>query len=156
MLDLLLAIVTGVVATAVMTLALYLVHWGGFANADMIRALGSLLTRSERDAVVPGMFMHFINGIIFAGIYIAVLSWLPVIELQTYVLVCLLFGFAHGWVVSFALVVLVAEHHPLQRFRNVGLGVAVAHLVAHVIFGFVVGLMAGLLHINFDFIRPLL
>jgi len=58
-------------------------------------------------------------------------------------------------VVSFALVVLVAEHHPLERFQKAGMGVAVAHLLGHLVYGLIIGLLAVWWHLHFDFIKPL-
>jgi hypothetical protein len=55
------------------------------------------------------------------------------------VLICTLSGPFHGSVVSLMLVVLMAEHHPLERFREAGLRVAVTHVAAHIVYGFVVG-----------------
>jgi hypothetical protein len=38
---------------------------------------------------------------------------------------------------------MVAEHHPLPEFREVGVAVAAAHLVGHIIYGLVVGMILG-------------
>jgi hypothetical protein len=54
-----------------------------------------------------------------------------------------LIGFLHGFVVFFLLINMVAEHHPLPEFREVGVGVAAAHLVGHIIYGLVVGMILG-------------
>jgi Family of unknown function (DUF6789) len=150
MIPILQTVLAGVIATAVMSAALYGIHWRGFAEADMIRALGSIVTRNESNAMPIGLVIHFLSGIIFAFVYVIVWSTLPVSQFQHYLLLGLITGFAHGLVVSFALVVLVAEHHPLQRFQRAGIGVAVAHLVAHVVYGLLVGIVAGsyLLQLN--------
>jgi hypothetical protein len=54
-------------------------------------------------------------------------------------------GFVQGLVVSIGLVIVVAEHHPVERFRKAGVKVALIHLIAHVIFGAIVGLVSALL-----------
>ncbi|NBQ54581.1 MAG: hypothetical protein EBU49_13525, partial [Proteobacteria bacterium] len=36
----------GLLATTVMTTFLYVIHWTGFANGDMVRAIGSSITKS--------------------------------------------------------------------------------------------------------------
>jgi len=143
MLPILQTVLAGLIATLAMTASLYAVHWRGLAEADMIRALGSLLSRNEAGSLPLGVAIHGISGIVFAFVYVVVWSTLPVTAFQHYLLLGVLTGFAHGLVVSFALVILVAEHHPLPRFQNVGMGVAVAHLVAHVIYGLLVGIVAG-------------
>ncbi len=143
MIPILQTILAGVIATAVMTASLYAIHWKGFAEADMLRALGSIFTRSESNALPYGMALHFVSGIVFAFLYVIVWSTLPLSEPIHYVLLGLVTGFAHGLVVSFMLVILVAEHHPLPRFQNAGIGVALAHLAAHVVYGLLVGVVAG-------------
>jgi uncharacterized membrane protein YagU involved in acid resistance len=151
-----LTLAAGIIATALMTVLLYSIHWRGFANADMLRALGSILTRSEQTSFLPGALLHFLFGIVFAFIYVGFWSALPVSALWTYLALGVIFGLGHGLVVSFALVVLVAEHHPLQRYQQAGMGVAIAHLLGHVLYGLVVGLLAGVWHLRFGFIPPLI
>jgi Family of unknown function (DUF6789) len=155
MIPILQTILAGVIATAVMSAALYAIHWKGFAEADMIRALGSILTRNEANAVPLGIAIHLVSGILFAFLYVIVWSTLPVAEFRHYLLLGLVTGFAHGLVVSFALVVLVAEHHPMERFRQAGIGVAVAHLVAHVVYGLLVGIVAGSYLVHLDVLPKL-
>ena len=138
-------VLAGFIATAAMSGALYAIHWRGIAEADMIRAIGSIVTRNEANAMLPGLILHFLSGIVFAFLYVIVWSALPIegILFVHYVALGVLTGFAHGLVVSFVLVVLVAEHHPVERFQQAGVGVALAHLAAHVVFGLLVGLVAG-------------
>ena len=136
-------VLAGLIATAAMSGALYAIHWRGMAEADMIRAIGSLVTRKEANAMLPGLILHFLSGIIFAFLYVIVWSALPIEGFVHYVALGVLTGFAHGLIVSFVLVVLVAEHHPVPRFQQAGVGVAVAHLAAHVVYGLLVGLVAG-------------
>ena len=45
--------------------------------------------------------------------------------------------------VSLALVISVAEHHPLERFRKAGITVAVSHLAGHMVYGLIVGAIWG-------------
>lgn len=143
-------VLAGFIATAAMSGALYAIHWRGLAEADMIRAIGSIVTRKEENAMLPGLILHFLSGIVFAFLYVIVWSALPIEDFVfvAYVSLGLFTGFAHGLVVSFVLVVLVAEHHPVPRFQQAGVEVAVAHLAAHVIFGLLVGLVAGSLRVS--------
>ena len=53
-------------------------------------------------------------------------------------------GVFHGVAFGFLLVVTVAEHHPLEQYRNAGFEVAIAHFAGHVIYGILVGLVVGL------------
>ena len=150
MIAILLTVAAGILATAMMSATLYLIHWRGFAEGDMIRALGSLVTRNEVNAIPLGVTIHLVSGIVFAFLYVIGWSTLPLTGFAIFMVLGLITGFAHGLVVSFALVVAVAEHHPLPHFQRTGIGVAVAHLVAHVVYGFVVGLIAGAYELHLD------
>jgi hypothetical protein len=62
----LLTCLVGIAATSLMTFTLYLFHWKGFANGDMVRALGSLLTKKYENSVKPGLLIHAFGGLCFA------------------------------------------------------------------------------------------
>ena len=146
----LLTCLVGIAATSLMTFTLYLFHWRGFANGDMVRALGSLVTKKYENSVKPGLIIHALGGIFFALLYVYVWSQFPEIAsggIIRYVQLGAFCGFAQGLVTSISLVIFVAEHHPLQRFRVTGVNVALVHLLAHVVYGTAVGAMAGALHL---------
>lgn len=141
-----LAVITaGIGATFLMTLVMALIHRSRSVNADMIRALGSLWTRKNENALLPGIVIHFVFGIAFALVYAWIWSAFGVISIVPLMLTGAVIGFFHGMVVSIGLVVLVAEHHPLPRFRQVGFGVAIAHMIGHTFYGAALGLFFGLL-----------
>ena len=149
-------ILAGLIATAAMSGTLYAIHLRGLAEGDMILAIGSIVTRNEANAMLPGLILHFLSGIVFAFVYVIVWSTLPFEGFAPYIIMGLLTGFAHGLVVSFVLAVVVAEHHPVPRFQQAGLGVAVAHLVAHVVFGLMVGVVAGSYLVRLDVLPSLI
>ncbi len=132
----------GLLATTVMTVFLYGIHWTGFANGDMVRAIGSAVTKRYEGSFWIGLGFHYVSGIVFAAIYVYLLSLVPPLA-EGHVLkmtgLGALLGFVHGLLVSFALVIVVAEHHPMEQFRKAGFGVAVLHLAAHIVYGAVVG-----------------
>jgi hypothetical protein len=141
----------GLLATASMSALLYTVQWYRLVEADMIRAVGSIFTRKEENAFVPGIVIHIVSGIGFGFLYIVFWSIiLPLDSRAQYAAAGLLTGFSHGLVVSLMLVILVAEHHPLRRFREAGVGVAVTHLLAHMAYGITVGLIAGAFKVKFE------
>jgi hypothetical protein len=137
-------VVAGLVATSAMVVFMQAIHRRGWANADMIRAIGSILTRSEKEAWKPGVVIHYTIGVFFAFAYSVLLaispasSFLGVLVLSTFI------GMVHGVVVGLMLTILVAEHHPLERFQHAGAGVVIAHKLGHVVYGFTVGLTLGL------------
>jgi hypothetical protein len=144
-------ILTGVLATLGMTTFLYLSQATGFANGDMVRAIGSAITRREENSLIPGLITHFFFGVVFTSLYVYMLSMVPEAEIvglnRTSLLVFLgaMMGFLQGLVVSIGLVIVVAEHHPVERFRKAGVNVALIHLMAHVIFGAIIGLVSALI-----------
>lgn len=136
----------GIAGTTAMTLVMGLIHGFGWANADMIRAIGSLYTRREDNSFPVGLSVHFTAGILFAFCYAIALGFAPIQSptASSTVLVCILMSFFHGLVVSMLLAIEVAEHHPLEKFRKAGVGVVFSHLVGHIFYGLFVGLFLGL------------
>jgi hypothetical protein len=122
-----------------MSFCLYLIHWSGFANGDMVRALGSLVTRRYENSLPVGWVIHFSAGSAFALIYAQALEMTGFPTATLVVLICAVFALFHGSIVSLLLVVIIAEHHPLERFRQAGLPVAITHIAAHLVYGLVVG-----------------
>ena len=138
----------GLLATTVMTAFLYFIHWAGFANGDMVRAIGSAITKRYDGSFWTGMAVHYVSGIIFAIIYVYILALVPPLADDQAIKMAglgALLGFVHGLVVSLGLVVVVAEHHPMEQFRRAGFGVALVHLAAHVVYGGVVGWCVGVI-----------
>ena len=132
-------VIAGLISTILMCVILETTTRLKIANADMIRALGSLFTGKYDNAAKPGLIFMLLSGIAFGFIYYAIISFfVPEPGIAT-ILAGLAMGFFHGMVVSLALVVIVAEYHPLELFRKAGYEVAAAHLVAHVVYGFSFG-----------------
>lgn len=144
-------ILAGVVGTAAMSLFMSVVHRAGWANADMIRALGSCVTRSYENSLGPGLLMHFASGAAFAFPYALVLSGLGLPTVAGVLGAGALIGFVHGFAMSFLLVAAVSERHPVPRFRTAGFEVAAAHIAGHVAYGIGVGAAVGLLAVDYGF-----
>jgi hypothetical protein len=140
---LVMALVAGIIGTSGMTLFMQMVTRSGLANADMVRAVGSIFTRSLESAFSVGLILHFLIGIIFAVFYFLVFSLVGLSGFPGSLLAGFVLGFIHGFVVSFLLVVTVAEHHPMREFRKAGISVALVHLLGHVIYGILVGIVFG-------------
>ncbi len=138
------AVIAGIFGTSGMTIFLQIISKSGIANADMVRAIGSLFTKKLDSAFSFGIILHLISGIIFAFLYTFAILGLNVHGIASSIGSGTIIGFIHGGVVSFVLVTAVAEHHPLPEFQKAGFSVAVAHLVGHMIFGFIVGLIIAL------------
>ncbi len=134
-------LLAGMVATACMSVAMWAIHSLGLSRADMIRALGSLLTKRIENALLPGMVTHFLSGVMFAFPYAIVIGSFPLGPWWSFLTAGAILGLFHGFVVGFLLVAFVAENHPLSEFREVGVSVAAAHVAGHVVYGAVVGLV---------------
>lgn len=133
----------GIIATAGMTALLWLFDKTGKINANMVRAIGSAVTRSAETSLWPGLIIQFVSGILFAFIYMTALNMLQLQGILSLVIAGGVIGFAHGFAFSFVMVIL-AEHHPVEKFQNAGFQVAIVHFLAHIIYGLLVGLVFGL------------
>lgn len=141
---LLTALVAGVCGGAAMEGVLWLIGRGGWAKADMLVALGSLLTKSRDNAWRVGAVLHVISAIGFAMVYALLMLWLGLTHMPLSMMLGLGVGLVHGLLVSLMLVWVVAEQHPLEEFNEATLAIGLAHLAGHVAFGGVVGLVVGL------------
>lgn len=141
---LLFSIVAGVIGTGGMTFTMYMINKMGITNAKMVIAIGSIITKTRENAIRVGLVMHFTAGIAFAILYTIFFSVYGITGILQFVGVGFGFGFIHGFVMSFILIIAVAEHHPLEEFRKAGFDVAVAHVIGHLIYGTLVGLVIGL------------
>ena len=149
MVTVILTIIAGLLGTAGMTLVMWLIHRSGIAKADMVRAIGSMFTSSIEDALAPGIIIHFIVGSIIAFFYVILISLFGPTSVAATIGTGAMIGLFHGVSFSFLLIVTVAEHHPLEQFRDTGFEVAIAHLVGHIIYGLVVGTVVGITGIRF-------
>ena len=139
-----LTMLAGIAGTSGMSLAMWIITKSGIAHVSMIRAIGSIFTQSYDNSFAPGLMTHFISGILFAILYIILLSLFAPATLAGAIGAGAMIGAYHGVVFGFFLVVTVAEHHPLAQFRNAGFEVAIAHFVGLVLYGSLVGLVFGL------------
>jgi hypothetical protein len=141
---LLTALAAGVLGGIAMEVVLCVIGRAGWAKADMIIALGSLLTKSRANAWRVGALVHVLSAIGFAMLYVALMNKLGYTQMPQSLMLGAAIGFAHGLVVSLGLVWVVAEQHPLEEFNEAGLAIGLSHIVGHVVYGAVVGLVVGL------------
>lgn len=137
------AFVAGIVAAAAMEAALWVIGRAGWARADMIVALGSLLTRRREHAWRVGAIVHAFSAIAFAILYTLVLMQTGYTQLPLSLAFGGAIGVIHGIIVSLALVWVVAEQHPLEEFQEAGFAIGLSHIVGHAAFGAAVGLVVG-------------
>jgi hypothetical protein len=134
----------GLLGVAALELAMWLMTSNGLARGNMVVALGSLLTRSRARAFRVGLAVHLLAGIGFAMLYVWALRAGGLAHFPVVLAAGLGFGAAHGILVSLMLVWVVADHHPLEEFREADLAIGLSHFAGHVAYGAVVGLVTGL------------
>jgi len=139
------SIISGIIGTSVMEMLFRMCIKSGVGNVDMVRAIGSLITKSMDSAYKVGVIVHYISGIFFAFVYAIIFILFDVTVVLKYAGAGIIIGFIHGTIVSFLLIIAVAEHHPLKEFQTVGFSVALAHWAGHLLFGLSVGLVFGLM-----------
>lgn len=140
---LLTALFAGLLGGFAMEGVLWLLGKGGWAKADMIVALGSLLTKSRDNAWRVGAIVHTLSAIGFAMLYSMLILQLGYSMMPYAMMLGGGVGFLHGLIVSLALVWVVAEQHPLEEFNDAGLAIGLSHIIGHVVFGLVVGFVVG-------------
>ncbi len=141
---LLTSLVAGLLGVMVLEFVMWLTSRGGPAHGSMVLALGGLLTRSRARAFRVGAMVHGIAGVGFALIYVWVMGSLGYTHFPRVLEVGLGLGLVHGLLVSLALVWVVADHHPLEEFKEADLAIGLSHFVGHVAYGAAVALVVGL------------
>lgn len=138
------ALVAGLVGGLAMELAMWLIGRACRARGDMILALGSLLTKSRDNAYRVGWVIHATAAVGFALVYALLMVTLGYTHLPLSLMLGLGVGVLHGILVSLMLMWVVADHHPLEEFKEADLLVGLSHLAGHAAYGAIVGLVVGL------------
>ena len=139
-----LSFLSGVIGTAGMTLLLFAMTKSNVINVDLLGALGSLFTKKLSSATRVGLMIHAVVGIIFAFIYVLIISAFKINTFINCIGAGILIGFIHASLVSFLLVPSVAESHPIKKFQKEGFVVAFSYWTAHILYGFLIGLVIGM------------
>ncbi len=139
------SILAGILGGATMEFVMWSITRAGWAQANMLIALGSLITRSRERAWQVGAIIHAASAGFFGMVYTLVLLSIGMTYMPAALVVGIGMGFVHGMLVSLTLVWVVAGNHPIEEFAKASFAVGVAHLAGHVAFGAVVGLVVGVL-----------
>jgi len=145
---LLLGALSGLVGAFAMTAFMAAVSSAFSKRVDMVRALGSYFTGRLENAVGLGRLIHALSGLIFGALYLLVMQRMDALTFPYPIFLGIAFGFFHGLIMSYALMIFASERHPIDEYRNATLEEGLIHLVGHVIFGGVVGIMAGLISLG--------
>lgn len=149
-LDVVAAVIAGLVGTAVMTVVLYagIVMMPQQMTMNLLYMLGTMMTRNKGMAYVVGAMMHTLMGIIFALIH--ALGY-QVLSIESgFLLWGLIFGFVHYLVVGMGMG-MVGSMHQLMRsgelespgffVKNYPAMTAMGFLMLHLLYGVVVSVV---------------
>ncbi|MEM7791395.1 MAG: hypothetical protein AAF546_08335 [Verrucomicrobiota bacterium] len=136
--------ICGLVGAFAMTSFMRSVSAAYSKRVDMVRALGSFFTKKTEGAERLGAAIHAVSGVVFGIIYLAVFNAMGLLAFPSALFLGLGFGFFHGLFMSYCLMFVASEHHPLEEYKKATLEEGLLHLVGHLIFGGVTGLLGGL------------
>lgn len=133
------SVVAGLAGASAMVIAIHLITRQTELKAAPLQVLGSVFTRSLDSALLVGSILHLVSGVAFAALYILIFAFFDVTSPIALIFFGSSLGAAQGFVISFFIITLVAEHHPIEQFRAKGVLVAVEFLLGHLAYGAVVG-----------------
>lgn len=138
------ALLAGALGGVAMELAMWTIARIAKSKGDMILALGSLLTKRREHAHRVGLFVHGAAALGFGMLYSLLLVTLGLTAMPISMMLGLGVGVLHGLIFSLMLVWVVADHHPLEEFKDADLLVGLCHLAGHAAFGAMAGIVVGI------------
>jgi len=140
------SVLAGLLGAAVMDFFLLLASKDTKPKVDMTEALGSLLTGRLEGATALGRAIHLLSGVAFGVIYGLIMLSAQATALPYSLFLGLGLGLFQGIFVSYCLMFVVAERHPIKKYRDATLQTGALHLIGHLVFGGIAGLIIGLLY----------
>lgn len=137
--------ICGLIGSFAMNLFMRTVSHAYSQRVDMVIALGSFFTGTVDRATILGTLIHSIAGIVFGILYFLLMNAMNSLSFPSAVFLGLGFGFFHGLIMSYCLMFIASERHPIEAYRKATLEQGLLHLVGHMIFGGVAGFIGGLL-----------
>ena len=136
-------IVAGLVGTSAITMLMYAGPMMGMPKMDIAQMLGSMVLPKGAAAFGLGMMMHFVNGVIFAGIY--ALAW-NALNLAPSWWTGLIFGGVHFGVAAMAMSLMPMLHKEVKAGNLPspmagGIKGVMGMLMGHLVYGVVVALI---------------
>jgi hypothetical protein len=136
--------ICGLIGAFAMNLFMRTVSSAYSKRVDMVVALGSFFTGTIDNAATLGTLIHSITGIVFGILYFLIMNAMNALIFPYAIFLGIGFGFFHGLVMSYCLMFIASERHPIEAYRKATLEAGLLHLVGHIIFGAVAGLIGGL------------
>mgnify|MGYP001375512834 CR=1 FL=1 len=143
------AVISGLVATAVMTGMMMMAPMMGMPKMDMPALLGSMFGAPGNKMM--GLAMHFMMGVVFAVIYAALFG---AVAGTNIILLGVIFGVGHWFIVGLMTGMMPMMHAGIRSGDVPAPGIYMTNLggmmgfigglIGHVVFGLVVGIVYGL------------
>lgn len=139
------AVISGVIATAVMTVMMTMAPRMGMPKMDMPGLLGSMFGAPGNKMM--GLVMHFMMGIVFAIVYAILFS---TISDPSIIVLGVIFGVVHWLIAGFMTGMMPMMHQgiksgevsaPGMYMNSMGMMGFVGGLMGHMVFGLVVGIV---------------
>src|SRR4051812_29166031 len=96
----------GFLGTSTMLAVMSVLHRLKLANADMVRAIGSLYSRTYKGSLIPGLIIQYSFGLVFAFIYAKLIWFAPVVTPTSILILATFIGLVHGIIIGLALEVM--------------------------------------------------
>ena len=133
--------IAGILATIAYSIVMLLPRVLGIARVDVVRAVGSFVTKNRETAFVPGLVIYFILGVVFAYIFYGFCAYIRGIPMNW--LSGLFYGVVLGSVSMLYVVIGVLEHHPDKSYQRRGPMTGLMQIIGMGVFGLVVGSVCG-------------
>jgi hypothetical protein len=151
--DLLVTLLGAVLGIVAMPIGLYLLPTVRLLSPlDQARAFGSFLTRSEANALKPGIVSAVFFGLLWAFVYAGLWSLFDGKTLGFYIVLGAVSGAFFGENLSLTTVLVFTDNHPVARFQDKSWQIALGTVMVHLVHGIVFGVVAGLFALGYDFI----
>lgn len=139
------AIAGGTLGALAMNAFMYAISNQANPRVNMAEALGSLITKRLEGASRIGHICHLAIGILFGLLYAYTLAAAGATALPQAIFLGMALGLFQGIIISYCLMFIVSEKHPIEKYRRATLQTGALHLLGHILYGAVVGLLVGLL-----------
>lgn len=111
----------------------------GWVKGNIIVAIGHSFLHRRKNAFALGVVLHVGFSVLFAPLYLLILSQFGFVDKPFGLLGGGFLGFFHGVFVSLALVWISSNRPMLPEFSGARLSIGVLHCAGHIAYGAVVG-----------------
>ena len=143
------ALLFGLIATAVMTILLYVVGQTGVGSVASVKAIGSAIPTPSGGSLVPGALVYIAAGLLFGVVYLSLGRNFAYLEVQPLLGLGALVGIARGLAVSIVLGLIAFNQDPLAHAIGSGFWVGLWHVVGSVTYGLTLSILFGTTAVDF-------